>query len=67
MQNYFNNVAPIVKRDIFCELQYPNNDLEKKKMEKKSLCFCSREYNVCSSLYMTKHSLCNRYAWSILK
>ena len=34
MQNCFSSVAPVVKGDIFCELQCPKNDLEKKHMDK---------------------------------
>ena len=34
MQNCSSNVAPVVKGDIFCELQCPKNDLEKKHMDK---------------------------------
>ena len=34
MQNCFSIVAPIVKGDIFCELQCPKSDLEKNQMEK---------------------------------
>ena len=34
MQNCSSSVAPIVNEDIFCELQCPKNDLEKKQMEK---------------------------------
>ncbi|RVW24034.1 Retrovirus-related Pol polyprotein from transposon TNT 1-94 [Vitis vinifera] len=34
MQNCSSSVAPVVKGDIFCELQCPKNDLEKKQMDK---------------------------------
>ena len=34
MQNCFSNVALVMKWDIFCELQCPKNDLEKKQMDK---------------------------------
>ncbi|RVW73194.1 Retrovirus-related Pol polyprotein from transposon TNT 1-94 [Vitis vinifera] len=34
MQNCSSSVAAIVKGDIFCELQCPKNDLEKKQMDK---------------------------------
>ena len=34
MQNCSSSVAPIVKRDLFCELKCPKNDLDKKQMEK---------------------------------
>ena len=34
MQNCSSSVAPVVKGYIFCELQCPKNDLEKKQMDK---------------------------------
>ena len=34
MQNCYSSVAPIVKEDLFHELQCPKNDLEKKQMDK---------------------------------
>ena len=34
MKNCSSSVAPIVKGDLFCELQCPKNDLEKKQMDK---------------------------------
>ena len=34
MKNCSSSVAPIVKGDLFCELQCPKNDLEKKQMNK---------------------------------
>ncbi|RVW21885.1 Brefeldin A-inhibited guanine nucleotide-exchange protein 1 [Vitis vinifera] len=34
MQNCSSSVAPVVKGDIFCELQCPKNDIEKKQMDK---------------------------------
>ncbi|KAL6322423.1 hypothetical protein AAG906_008078 [Vitis piasezkii] len=34
MQNCYSSVAPVVKGDIFCELQCPKNDIEKKQMDK---------------------------------
>ena len=34
MQNCSSSVALVVKWDIFCELQCPKNDLEKKQMDK---------------------------------
>ena len=34
MQNCSNNVALVVKEDLFCKLQCPKNDLEKKQMDK---------------------------------
>ncbi|KAL6342219.1 hypothetical protein AAG906_006836 [Vitis piasezkii] len=34
MQNCSSSVAPVVKGDIFCELQCPKNDLEKKQIDK---------------------------------
>ena len=34
MQNCSSSVAPIVKWDIYCELQCPKNDLKKKQMDK---------------------------------
>ena len=34
MQNCSSSVAPVVKEDLFCELQCPKNDLEKKQMDK---------------------------------
>ena len=60
MQNCSSSVAPVVKGDIFCELQCPKNDLEKKQMDK-------IPYHVCSSLHLTRHSLYGRHAWSIPK
>ncbi|KAL6336180.1 hypothetical protein AAG906_011062 [Vitis piasezkii] len=56
MQNCSSSVAPIVKGDIFCELQCPKNDLEKKQMDK-------IPYHVCSSLHSTRHSLYGLHAY----
>ena len=34
MQNCFSIVSPVVKGDIFCEIQCPKSDLENNQMEK---------------------------------
>ena len=34
MHNYSSSVAPVVKWDIFCELQCPKSDFEKNRKEK---------------------------------
>ena len=39
MQNCSSSVALVVKGNIFCEFQYPKNDLEKETYGKNFLCF----------------------------
>ena len=56
MQNCSSSVAPIVKGDIFCELQSPKSDLEKNQMEKipyASTIGSIMYAQVCTRLYIT--------------
>ena len=66
MQNCSSNVAPVVKWDIFCELQCPKNDLEKKQMNK--IPYVSAVGSIMYVEVCTRpHNLCGRHAWSIPK
>ena len=67
MKNCAPGDTPIAKGDKFSLLQYPKNEIEKKRDEEHLLCINSRESHVCSSLYVSEYCICSWYDWQIFK